>query len=582
MSPRRLLAVPLLAAALVAPALLASSGATAVDSAPLAFRQYHAPDSPADARGKPTGGDSAGEPSLGVDPKTGEVLFQSGKSTLRVTGFGAKPDSATWTDVTDPVEGAQTSDPILWRDTTTGRTFVNQLELQGGSLQAFTDDNGKNYTRSTMGGGVGLSFDHQSVVTGIPAKDQSTLPKPVGYPNYVYYCTNDLYAADCSVSIDGGLNFGAQLPVYTGELAGGPCAAIFGHLKTDPRDGTVYLPPNGCNGKQMVFTSTDNTLSWTGHLVPGSTDGDAGHPSLDVGRQDGALYYAWGSADGFEKMTGRTDVAVSLDKGKTWTAPIALGKDLGVVTSRFPVVVAGDKGRAAVAFLGAKADGDPNAAPDPTDASVKAYDGVWDLYVSITTDGGQSWTTTDATPDDPVQRGPVCTRGTTCLAGRNLLDFNDMVLDADGHVAIALADGALGPKDNYTKALAKADIVRQVGGPSLYTAAAPGAAAASGSASPSPSASSGALPLPVALPASSASPSGSASAGASASAAAAAAGSSSPSASSAALTGSSDAAAATSPSGSALPRTGPAVVPLLLASALLAGGLLLRRRRRAA
>ncbi len=446
----------------------ATTGTTATPAAAV-FRQYHAPASAKDARGKATGGDAAGEPSLGYYPKTDDVLFMAEKATFRVSGFGAANDKATWTDVTDPVEGAQTSDPILWRDPVTGRAFVNQLELQGGSLQAYTDDEGKSYTQSTMGGGIGISFDHQSVVTGIRTATQTTLPKPIGYPNYVYYCTNDLYAADCSVSIDGGLNFLAQTPVYAGSLAGGPCSAIFGHLKTDPRDGTLYLPPNGCKGKQMMFVSKDNTLSWTGYLVPGSTNGDSGHPSLGVGRQDGAVYYAWGSADGYQAKTGRTHVAVSFDHGKKWTAPVSLGKDLGVVTSRFPVVVAGDTGRAAVAFLGAKASGDPSAAPDPTNASVKSYTGTWDLYVSYTTDAGKTWKTYDATPNDPVQRGPICTRGTTCLAGRNLLDFNDMVIDRNGHVALALADGALGPKDTYANALAKADIVRQLSGPSLYT-----------------------------------------------------------------------------------------------------------------
>jgi len=353
----------------------------------------------------------------------------------------------------------------------TRRTFVNQLELQGGSLQAYTDDEGESYTRSTMGGGVGLSFDHQTVATGRPVAKGGLYPKPVNYPNYVYYCTNDLYAADCAVSVDGGRNFLVSTPVYAGELAGGPCSAIFGHVKTDPRDGTVYLPPNGCKGKQMLFASHDNTVNWTGYTVPDSTDGDSGHPAIDVGRQDGRVYYAWGSADqrkGTDFSTGRTHVAVSPDHGKTWLHQTALGKDLGVVTSRFPVVVAGDAGRAAVAFLGAKVPGDPSAAPDPSDPTVKEYKGVWDLYVSYTADAGKTWRTYDATPTDPVQRGPICTRGTTCLAGRNLLDFNDITLDRSGHVLVALADGALTAKDDYTKGLAKATVVRQVGGPSLY------------------------------------------------------------------------------------------------------------------
>ena len=466
---RRLLILPALAV-LAGSVTLGSSSAVTAAGTP-SFRQYHGPSSAKDVRGKATGADLAGEPSLGYDPKTDQVLFMADKSTWRVGAFGAGNELATWTDITDPVEGAQTSDPILWRDPDTGRTFVNQLMLQGGSLQAYTDDNGKTYTHSTMGGGIGISFDHQTVGTGKPAVGQTTLPKPIGYPNYVYYCTNDLYAANCSASIDGGLNFLAATPVYAGSLAQGPCAAIFGHIKTDPRSGTVYLPPNGCAGKQMLFASEDNTLHWTGYPVPDSTNGDSGHPSVAVGRKDGAVYYAWGSNDGFQQKTGRTNVAVSFTHGRTWTAPVALGKDLGVVTSRFPVVVAGDAGRAAVAFIGSKATGDPNAAPSATDATVKAFTGTWDLYVSYTADGGKTWKTYDATPNDPIQRGPVCTRGTTCLAGRNLLDFNGMVLDGNGQVVIALADGALSKTDTYADALSKATIIRQTGGPSLYAPA---------------------------------------------------------------------------------------------------------------
>ncbi len=464
----RLAVLPALA--LLATPLLALPSQAAKTHDPV-FRQYHGPSAPKDVRGNPTGADAAGEPTLGFNPKTGNVLFMANLNTYRVHAFDlSKDDKATWDDVTDPVEGAQSSDPILYRDPTTNRTFVNQLELQGGSLQAYTDDDGKTYTHSTMGGSIGVAFDHQTVVAGKPSTG-SPYPKPLTYPNYVYYCSNDIYAANCAVSVDGGQNFLVATPVYTGELAGGPCRAIFGHIKTDPRDGTVYLPPEGCNGKQMVFVSHDNTFSWTGYSVPESTDGDAGHPALDVGRQDGALYYAWGSADGTEG-TGRTHVATSLDQGKTWRSQTALGADLGVVTSRFPVVAAGDRGRAAVTFIGAKVPGDPNVAPDVTNPGGKAYKGVWDLYVSYTLDYGKTWKTYDVAPADPVQRGPVCTRGTSCLSGRNLLDFNDMVIDDKGFVVIALADGSPTGDESYRAERAKATIVRQVSGPSLYSEAA--------------------------------------------------------------------------------------------------------------
>ncbi len=112
MIPRRLVVLPALGL-LAGPLLLGSSSATttatiatttatttATRSAAPTFRQYHAPAAKPDVRGNLTGGDDAGEPSLGFYPKTGDVLFMANKNTYRVTGFGAKNDSAKWTDVT--------------------------------------------------------------------------------------------------------------------------------------------------------------------------------------------------------------------------------------------------------------------------------------------------------------------------------------------------------------------------------------------------------------------------------------------------------------------------------------------------
>ena len=60
-----------------------------------------------------------------------------------------------------------------------------------------------------------------------------------------------------------------------------------------------------------------------------------------------------------------------------------------------------------------------------------------------------TWTTVDATPVDFVQRGCVDLQGTTIppsgriniCSQRNMLDFNDITMDAQGRVLIALSDG---------------------------------------------------------------------------------------------------------------------------------------------
>ena len=405
-------------------------------------------------------GDSCGEPTLGVDRKTGAVLYQCGLQTLRVTAFDKKgPGSATWTDVTGGAEGYQTSDPILYMDPTTNRTWVNQLELQGCSLQAFTDNDGTSWTPSPMGCGPGIAFDHQTLGTGKPAKGSALTP--VGYPNLLYYCTNDIQFTDCAVSLDGGLTFLPANPVDRNS----PCAPLTGHIKSAP-DGTVYLMPSGCGQQgQGVYVSTDNTLSWTLRMIPQASQGNAGDGSVAVGK-DGTLYVAYGSNDG-GYGGGRVHVAVSRDRGAHWIHNSTIGVDQHIKQTRFPVAVAGDGDRAAVAYLGTTSTGDSNS---------PRFTGVWRLYISYTFDRGAHWATYDATPQSPVQVGEICTLGTVgCLdattqtsPNRNLLDFIDMVLDSRGYPVVAIADGCLKNTGCTVKdRKKKGAIVRQLGGPRL-------------------------------------------------------------------------------------------------------------------
>ncbi len=462
----RRLVLPLLATALVVPLVVDAGASTAAPT----FQQYTSPvgvtlatgDLPAAATDlAPFGiyqqsgiGDSCGEPGLGVDPKTGNVLYQCGLQTLLVDAFG-KGGKARWTPVQAPVEQEQSSDPILWRDPDTGRVFVNQLLPQGCSVQAYTDDFGKSWTQSAFGCAAGISFDHQTIGTGKP----TTAPASPLYKNVVYYCTNDIATLNCGTSVDGGLTFGPAHPVFTDPLES--CSAIVGHIKSAP-DGTTYLMPDGCNdeaGDQAVFVTTDNGLTWTKRSINNATSGDAGHPSVGVA-SDGTVYAAYGSTDNDGK-SGRVNVAVSTSKGASWSRPVALGKDLGVKVSRFPLAVAGDGNRAAVAYLGSTSGDNPGSKRD--------FTGAWHMYVSYTFDRGAHWKTYDATPTNPVQVGSICTGGLSCSGDRNLLDFNGMVLDGQGRVVIGFADGCLKTKGCTTNdRLRKGAIIKQTGGRSLY------------------------------------------------------------------------------------------------------------------
>jgi hypothetical protein len=232
------------------------------------------------------------------------------------------------------------------------------------------------------------------------------------------------------------------------------CGGLHGHVKVAP-DGTVYVPNKGCGGNQAVAVSEDNGLTWTVRKNPASVAGDT-DPSVGIGAA-GTVYMGYQNGDG----TAR--IAVSHDKGATWLYDQNVGQSLGIKNVVFPEVTAGDDNRASFAFLGTTTGGNYQ---DPS------FTGVWHLYVATTYDGGQSWVTTDATPNDPVQKGSICTAGTTCGQDRNLLDFNDITTDAQGRVLVAYADGctgacATGGPQNFD---ALATISRQATGDTLYGA----------------------------------------------------------------------------------------------------------------
>lgn len=425
-------------------------------------------------------GNSAGEPTIGVNWNTGNAMFIASLQTLRVKWDDtASPAPATWQDVSAPTTSLVTLDPILFTDsdagaTRTNRTFVSQL-LGKASLMAYTDDDGATWNIS-QGSGINSGVDHQTVGGGPYAKNlDGTLkggairrPGPNGqiYPHAVYYASQDIGLAEIARSDDGGFTFGVAIPMWT--LA--QCDGLHGHIKVAP-DGTIYVPNKSCGGKQGVAVSEDNGISWTIRTVEGSTPGDT-DPSVGIGA-DGTVYFGFADGD------GRARVAVSRNRGATWEHVQDVGAVHGIQNTVFPAVVAGDGNRAAYFFLGSST---PGATGRGTDRS---FPGAWFGYIATTYDGGVSWVTVNATPNDPVQRGVVCTNGTSCPAGtRNLLDFNDVTVDKQGRVLAAVADGCVtadcirgvdrnsdGRLDsNDNDGTDKATIIRQTGGKRLFAA----------------------------------------------------------------------------------------------------------------
>ncbi len=438
-------------------------------------------------------GNNAGEPSIGVDwaPRVsslrndankintgGVAFFQSGANTLRVSfDDRTTPSTASWDDKSAAtVQQFVLSDPIGFVDRQTGRVFsLDLIGGEGNSFAAFSDDDGNSWT-PMQGGGSPAGPDHETLGGG-PYNNAAFPPPPAHplYQNAVYYCSQNIVGgAECSRSDDGGLTFGPGVDIFPlTQCYGG----IHGHVKVGA-DGTVYVPNSSCTsgtgGSQGVAVSRDNGLTWMDFTIPTSTG--SGDPSVGVDA-DNKVYIGYVNAD------GRPHIAVSSDHGTTWAKDWDVGVPVDcnaaadpnpayapcrIKSAVFPVVVAGDKDRAAFGFLGSTTGG--NYQDQAT------YQGVWYFFVSTTYDGGNTWTTVNATPGDPVQKGSICLGGLTCGDDRNLLDFNDITIDGEGRVLAAYADGCVAPPlgtctaPNYVGRLEKAAIVRQSGGRRMLAA----------------------------------------------------------------------------------------------------------------
>ncbi len=398
-----------------------------------------------------------GEPSIGVNPFTNSAMLQMMLTTARVRWDDTQqPPPATWTAVSY-TGFVTTGDPVLTTDRITGRTFVGQLRRAGTHIVS-TDDDGATWNEPTL---VANPNSDKPVIGSGPW--HAPAPAGASFPSAVYVCMADSFHfpsanAYCYRSDDGGQTWGPARVASPGE---GPCLPFAGEVEVDA-DGTVYLPLEHCGSAQTLAISEDNGETWQVMNVPGVRDSDQTldqYPDVAFDR-GGRLYFAASSR-------GRPLVATSDDHGKSWTAPVDVGVAAGIAYAEFPTVVAGDRGRAAFAFLGSTTPGYPENSN---------YEGVWHLYVAVTLDGGAKWETTDLTPDDPVQRGCIGSKLLGSCKRRNLLDFIDSAIDAEGRVLVAYTDGCVSaacvapsgtPADSNDS---KYVVARQVAGVRMFAA----------------------------------------------------------------------------------------------------------------
>lgn len=462
------------------------------------FFNYTSPQGVADSMGEPSIGSNWTKEAIShntnVDGTTNNI--PNGGTSLFFGGFSPALTKVTWNDCSSPADplwenkpllSANTprafGDPILFTLHDTGRTFVAQLEglTPAGATIDITDDDGDHFLPSD--GVIPSDIDHETLGGG---PYHSPLPLPGFYQDAVYYASQSVTDARAFRSDDGGFVFSqAATPMFTTL----DCEGLHGHVKVSPADGTVYVPNGGCGGsvpfhevgaKQAAVVSEDNGITWSIRPIPDSTtngESDLNNtipatrdPSIGVAT-DGTVYF------GYQAANGHPMIAVSHDKGVSWSASVDVGANVvnggPVLNATFPAVVAGDPNRAAFSFYGSETGGTNWDCGQGTDCGHGSnFTGVWYLYVSTTFDGGQTWTTQNITPGDPVQRGGICQSG-TC---RNLLDFYDATIDKEGRIVIGYDDGCIssacinGGANDFT---AKGAIARQSGGMRMFAASDP-------------------------------------------------------------------------------------------------------------
>lgn len=250
-----------------------------------------------------------------------------------------------------------------------------------------------------------------------------------------------------------------------------------GEIAVDEKNGLVYVAYNTDDGvkDRIVVSQMDLNL---GNIVQHDvtvTKGDSfdSFVGLDVDAA-GNVYTTWSERRpaGEAGKDGQTNsyVAVSKDQGESWSRPIKVNR--GAKTTTFPWLVAGSRGRVAVAYYGTTSRGpSPEKVTFPDRAIPK-----WKVYVSYSL---------NASGADPVYRekvamgrtkflheGDICTSGTGCAAGaRDLADFFQLDLDPCGKIVITYTDNSRDVVTSAGRTTNQPELVSfigQKGGPRFY------------------------------------------------------------------------------------------------------------------
>ena len=426
---------------------------------------------------------SDGEFNIGFNPATGRIMTMNIGPIWRLTppeiaAPPYRPDplpeccEALWQD-RSAVSTDVGVDPILWTDQQTGRSFASNNTTGANALYAYSDDDGDTWV--PVGGAPPSGADHETIGSGpFPAALAPLFTTPLNQGQYVLYCSQDLVGSLCQRSNDLGSSYGPAVPATgPGTANSQGCGGLHGHVHVAP-NGTAWLPDKSCSNKAGGAVSLDaSTTLWSEFVVEGNNDVNGGAPFTTVSQSSGAdpsigidsdstAYYAYVNNEA-NNTEGHIHVAVSTDNGATWIRDVDIGASHGIKNVAHVEAVGGSSGRAAVGFIATDQAGDYQAS---------SFGGKWYAFISTTYDQGRTWTTVNATPNDPVQSKTGIWQQGGSHDDRNLLDFNEITIDDKGRVLYGYSDGCVtagcinGSLPNDF--VAHMRVARQTGGKTLF------------------------------------------------------------------------------------------------------------------
>ena len=387
-------------------------------------------------------GEAAPEPSVGIT-SSGCVFFIALEKVMRSCDGGI-----TWAEVQGPACSPTTSDPYGWVDPITDRVFGVQMIGLETSWICWSDNDGQSWLGNPHDSGTTPINDHIKLATG-PWTNEGygalANGNPLAFETAVYYCYNKLAGIFCFTSFDGGATFetGGQI-IGLATTNGG----LHGAISTAP-DGTVYVTPRV--ETPTVIVSKDNGFSWFERTMGEDVSTPYPRKNSEVATDTASnAYHVWTGADEGIYLSR------SIDSGLTWEQDSLRASPIQVISTAFPQIDAGDPGKFAVTYLGSENVsllGTPDLDGNPWDGNghYAPNEVHYHLYVTF------SFNALDEEPifhtrrisTDPVQVGAICLNSGDCRSdqggsNRNLLDFNDLHIDREGRVYIAMADGCTG------------------------------------------------------------------------------------------------------------------------------------------